>query len=184
MVLIFAAINAPNIFVGPRIADLGGDGLEIALAIAAGTIFEVPAFLAIGTVLRVLGTRGTFALGIAMLTVSGVYSAVVPEPSLVILGRLLSGSGYAWTVLPTMAAMAAAGGPRERAALTSLHYASSAVGSLAIALVGLPLVEAGEGSGAILVVTALLAPIGALLAIVRWPAPYQARPEPVASTAV
>ena len=36
-----------------------------------------------------------------------------------------------------MAAMAAAGGPRERAALTSLHYASSAVGSLAIALVGL-----------------------------------------------
>lgn len=170
---IFAATNAPSVFVGPRVAELGGSGWEIGLAAAAGTLFEVPAYLLIGLMLSRLGARRTFGLGALLLGSSGVLSALVPTPELVIVARLLFGAGYSWIIVPSIAAIAAAGGPRERASLTGLHFATSAAGTLSVAILGLPLVAVG-GTGLVLVVASLLGPLGGLVALSGWPREYAA----------
>ncbi|MFM2106189.1 MAG: 1 like family, partial [Chloroflexota bacterium] len=171
MVGVFAGTNAPGVFIGPRVDELGGNGLEIGLATAAGTLAEFPAYFLIGTVLAILHPRATFLLGSLLMGVSGVISAVVGTPELVVAARLLFGAGYSWMIVPSVAAIAAAGGPRERASLTGLHFATSAGGTLLVAVAGLPLVTLTGSSSLVLVVAGLLTPLGALVALRGWPVP-------------
>lgn len=171
MVGVFAGTNAPGVFIGPRVDELGGSGLDIGLATAAGTLAEFPAYLLIGAVLTALRPRATFLLGSLLMGVSGVISAVVGTPELVVAARLLFGAGYSWMIVPSVAAIAAAGGPRERASLTGLHFATSAGGTLLVAVAGLPLVALTGSSSLVLVVAGLLTPLGALLALRGWPVP-------------
>ncbi len=176
LAVVYAGASAPTIFTGPRIAELGGSGWEIGLAIAAGTIVEVPAFLAVPVVLRVLGGRRMFLVAGLLLAVSGLLTALAPTPSFLVAARLLFGAGFAWTALPSLAAVLASAPPDRQAAASALHFATGAVGSLLVAAAGLPLVTATGSVSAVLAVAAIATPVGAVIAMRRWPAPYASTP--------
>ena len=93
LVLVFGGANAPGIFTGPRVAELGGSGWEIGLATAASALAEIPAYFVLPLVLIRLGGRRLFVLGGVLLGVSGLLSAVAPTPTLVIVARLFFGAG-------------------------------------------------------------------------------------------
>jgi PPP family 3-phenylpropionic acid transporter len=169
LALVFAGSNAPSIFTGPRVAEVGGSGWEIGLAIAAGTLVEVPAFLVLPYLLPMFGGRRLFVTGGVLLGVAGITTALAPTPSLLIAARLLFGAGYAWVVLPSLAAISAAASPDEHAASAALHFATQAGGSLLVALAGLPLVMATGSVEAVLAAAAIAAPIGAVVGLRAWP---------------
>ena len=169
LVLVFAGANAPSIFIGPRVAELGGSGWELGLATAAGSIAELPAFLLVPTMLRRIGGRRLFVLAGIILAVSGTLSAVAPTPDLVIAARLAFGAGFAWMIIPSLGAVVGAARPTEQASASALLSASSAAGSLLVAAAGLPLVGLAGSLSAVLVVAALLSPVGAVLAAGDWP---------------
>ncbi len=169
LALVFCGSNAPSIFTGPRVAEVGGNGWEVGLAIAAGTLVELPAFVTLPWLLRAFGNRRVFVAGGVLLGVAGMTSALAPTPELLIAARLLFGAGYAWVVLPSLAAISGAASPGEHAASAALHFATQAGGSLLVALAGLPLVVATGSVAAVLAVAALAAPAGALVALGAWP---------------
>lgn len=169
LALVFCGSNAPTIFTGPRVAEVGGNGWEVGLAIAAGTLVELPAFLTLPWLLRAFGGRRMFVTGGVLLGVAGLTSALAPTPELLIAARLLFGAGYAWVVLPSLAAISAAAAPDEHAASAALHFATQAGGSLLVALAGLPLVAATGSVSAVLAVAALVAPVGAVVGLRAWP---------------
>ena len=169
LVLVFGGANAPSIFMGPRVAEIGGSGWEIGLATMAGALTEVPAFLLLPAVLPRLGARRLFLLGGFLLGMSGVLSAVAPTPTLVIVASLLFGAGYAWMIVPSLGAIAGAAPPTRQTAATALHFAASAAGSLLVAVVAVPLVGLTGSVSAALAVAALGGPIGALIAAQAWP---------------
>ena len=169
LVLVFAGANAPAIFTGPRVAELGGSGWEIGLATAASATAEIPAYLLLPVILVRLGGRRLFLLGGVLLGVSGLLSAVAPTPTLVIVARLFFGAGFAWVIVPSLGAIAGAAAPTRQAAATALHFATSAAGSLVVAVAGLPLVGLTGSVSLVLAVAAIGAPIGALIAAQAWP---------------
>jgi len=170
LILVFAAANAPSIFTGPRVAELGGSGWEIGLATAAGTLVEVPAFLVLPWLLPLVGGRRLFVVAAMLLAVSGVLAAIAPTPAMLIAARLLFGAGYAWMVIPSLGAISGAAPPDGQAGAAALHFASSAAGSLVVALLGLPVLGLTGSVSAILIVAALAAPVGAGVALRGWPA--------------
>ncbi|HEY5434549.1 MAG TPA: MFS transporter [Candidatus Limnocylindrales bacterium] len=169
LVLVFSGANAPGIFTGPRVAELGGSGWEIGLATAASALAEVPAYLLLPIILARLGGRRLFILGAFLLGVSGLLSAVAPTPTLVIVARLFFGAGFAWVVVPSLGAIAGAAAPTRQASTTALHFATSAAGSLVVAAAGLPLVGLTGSVSLVLAVAAIGAPVGALIAAQAWP---------------
>jgi DHA1 family bicyclomycin/chloramphenicol resistance-like MFS transporter len=169
LVLVFAGANAPAIFTGPRVAELGGSGWEIGLATAASAMAEIPAYLLLPIILVRLGGRRLFLVGGVLLGVSGLLSAVAPTPTLVIVARLFFGAGFAWVIVPSLGAIAGAAAPTRQAAATALHFATSAAGSLVVAVAGLPLVGLTGSVSLVLAVAAIGAPIGALVAAQAWP---------------
>jgi len=169
LAMVFCGSNAPTIFTGPRVAEVGGSGWDIGLAIAAGTLVELPAFLVLPWLLRAFGGRRMFVTGGVLLGVAGLTSAFAPTPGLLIAARLLFGAGYAWVVLPSLAAISAAAAPDEHAASAALHFATQAAGSLLVALAGLPLVALTGSVAAVLAVAAITAPIGAVIGLRAWP---------------
>jgi MFS family permease len=169
LVVVFGGANAPSIFTGPRVAELGGSGWEIGLATAAGSLGELPAYALLPVMLARVGGRRLFILGGTLLGISGLLSAVAPTPTLVIVARLLFGTGYAWMIVPSLGAIAGAAAPTRQAAATALHFATSATGSLVVAAAGLPLVGLTGSVSLVLAVAALGAPIGALIAAQAWP---------------
>jgi len=171
LAMVFVGSNAPTIFTGPRVAEVGGTGWEIGLAIAAGTLVELPAFLLLPWLLRAFGGRRMFLTGGVLLGVAGLTSAVAPTPGLLIAARLLFGAGYAWVVLPSLAAISSAAAPDEHAASAALHFATQAAGSLLVALAGLPLVAMTGSVALVLAVAAVVAPIGAVIGLRAWPRP-------------
>jgi MFS family permease len=177
LAMVFCGSNAPAIFTGPRVAEVGGSGWEIGLAIAAGTLVELPAFLSLPWMLRTQGGQRTFTTGAVILGVAGLATALAPTPGLLIAARLLFGAGYAWVVLPSLAAISAAAAPGEHAASAALHFATQAGGSLLVALAGLPLVAATGSVAAVLAAAALVAPVGAVVGLRAWPRP-KASPAP------
>jgi MFS family permease len=172
LAVVYAGASAPMIFTGPRIAEIGGSGWDIGLATAAGAIIEVPAFLAVPLVLRVLGGRRMFLVAGLLLGASGILTALAPTPGLLIAARLLFGAGFAWAALPSLAAVLAAAPPDGQAAASALHFATGAVGSLLVAAAGLPLVTATGSVAAVLAVAAIAAPVGAVVGMRTWPAPF------------
>ena len=169
LAMVFAGSNAPSIFTGPRVAEVGGSGWEVGLAIAAGTLVELPAFLTLPWLLRLFGGRRMFVTGGVLLGVAGLASAWAPTPELLIASRLLFGAGYAWVVLPSLAAISSAAPPGEHAASAALHFAAQAAGSLLVALAGLPLVAVTGSVSAVLAAAALMAPVGAVVGLRAWP---------------
>jgi MFS family permease len=169
LVLVFAGANAPGIFTGPRVAELGGSGWEIGLATAASSLAELPAYLLLPLMLTRLGGSRLFLLGGILLGASGLLSAVAPTPALVIFARLLFGAGFAWMMVPSLGAIVGAAAPTRQAAATALHFATSATGSLAVAVAGLPLVGLTGSVSLVLAVAAIGTPIGALIAAQAWP---------------
>jgi MFS family permease len=169
LVLVFGGANAPGIFTGPRVAELGGSGFEIGLATAASSISELPAYVLLPLLLTRVGGRRLFLIGGCLLGLSGLLSAVAPTPSLVVVARLLFGAGFAWVVVPSLGAIAGAAAPSRQAAATSLHFATSAAGSLVVAIAGLPLVGLTGSVSLVLAVAAIGAPVGALIAAQAWP---------------
>lgn len=174
LAMVFCGSNAPAIFTGPRVAEVGGTGWEIGLAIAAGTLVELPAFLALPWALRLYGGRRVFATGAVILCVAGLTTAAAPTPGLLIAARLMFGAGYPWVVLPSLAAISAAADPGEHAASAALHFATQAGGSLLVALAGLPLVVATGSVSSVLAAAALVAPVGAAVGLRAWPRPVPA----------
>ena len=170
LAIVFAGANAPAIFTGPRVAEVGGSGWEIGLAIAAGTLAELPAFLVLPLLLRLVGGRRLFLTGGLLLGIAGLLSAVAPTPGLLIAARLLFGFGFAWVVIPSLGAISSAAPPTEHAASAALHFATSAAGSLLVALAGLPLVGATGSVAAVLAAAAIAAPFGTVMAMRAWPA--------------
>ncbi len=170
LVLVFAGANAPGIFIGPRVAELGGSGWDLGVATAAGTIAELPAFLLVPFLLRHLGGRRLFVLAGFIIGASGALSAVAPTPVLVSIARLAFGAGFAWMIVPSLGALVGAARPTEQASASALLWAVSAAGTLLVAAAGLPLVGLAGSLSAVLLVAALLAPIGALLSASDWPA--------------
>jgi MFS family permease len=177
LALVYAGANAPSLFTGPRIAEIGGTGWDIGLATAAGTLVEVPAFLAVPVVLRLLGGRRMFLVAGFLLGASGLMTALAPTPALLIAARLLFGAGFAWAALPSLAAVLAAAPADGQAGASALHFATGAVGSLLVAAAGLPLVGMTGSVAAVLAVAALVTPIGAVACVRTWPA---ALPRPTA----
>ncbi len=175
LAVVYAGAAAPTIFVGPRIAEIGGSGWDIGLATAASTIVEVPAFLAVPLLLRVLGGRRMFLTAGLLLGASGLLTAIAPTPSLLIAARLLFGAGFAWAALPSLAAVLAAAPPDSQAAASALHFATGAVGSLLVAAAGLPLVTATGSVAAVLAVAAIATPFAAVVSMRAWPAPFAQR---------
>lgn len=169
LVVVFAGANAPGIFTGPRVAELGGSGLEIGLATAASALAELPAYLLLPVMLVRLGGSRLFLLGGILLGASGLLSAVAPTPTLVIVARLLFGAGFAWMIVPSLGAIAGAAAPTRQAAATALHFATSATGSLVVAVAGLPLVGLTGSVSLVLAVAAIATPVGALVAAQAWP---------------
>lgn len=169
LTLVFAGSSAPSIFTGPRVAEIGGSGWEIGLATAAGTIVEVPAFLVLPYLLPRLGGRRLFMTGSILLAISGVLSAIAPTPLLLILARLLFGAGFAWVVLPSLGAIQSSAAPTEQAGTAALHFASQSAGTLVVALAGVPLVGLTGSVAGVLAVAALASPVGAVIALRRWP---------------
>lgn len=169
LVVVFAGANAPAVFVGAKLAELGGSLFDVGLSAAASAVVEIPAFILLPFLLRRFGGRRMFVVGTILMSLSSLASAVAPLPFLVILSRLLFGAGYAWMIVPSLAALAAASRPGEGAAVQALHFGSNAGGTLLAALLGLPLAMLG-GVSAIIAGAAIVAPIGALLAMRRWPA--------------
>jgi MFS family permease len=169
LVLVFAGANAPGIFTGPRVAELGGSGWEIGLATAAGSLAELPAYVLLPMMLRWIGGRHLFVLGGVLLGISGLLAAVAPTPALVIVARLLFGAGFAWVVVPSLGAIAGAAPPTRQAGATALHFAASATGSLVVAVAGLPLVGVTGSVSLVLAVAAIGTPVGALVAAQAWP---------------
>ena len=178
LAMVFCGSNAPTIFTGPRVAEVGGNGWEIGLAIAAGTLVELPAFLLLPWLLRAFGGRRMFLTGGVLLGVAGLTSALAPTPGLLIAARLLFGAGYAWVVLPSLAAISSAAAPGEHAASAALHFATQAGGSLLVALAGLPLVAMTGSVSLVLAVAAITAPIGAVIGLRAWPKAAGARTAP------
>lgn len=175
LAVVHAGAAAPTIFTGPRIAEIGGSGWDIGLATAAGTIIEVPAFLVVPMMLRFLGGRRMFLVAGLLLGASGLLTALAPTPALLIAARLLFGAGFAWAALPSLAAVLSAAPPTGQAAASALHFATGAVGSLLVAVAGLPLVTVTGSVAAVLAVAALVTPIGTVVSMRAWPAPL-ARP--------
>jgi MFS family permease len=171
LAVVFAGASAPSIFTGPRMAEIGGSGWDIGLATAAGTLVEVPAFLVVPVALRHLGGRRLFLLGALLLGISGLLAALAPTPALLIAARLLFGAGFAWMQLPSLAAVLASAPPEGQAAASALHFSAGAAGSLLVAAAGLPLVGLTGSVVAVLAVSAIAAPLGAVVAARRWPAP-------------
>ncbi len=169
LALVFCGSNAPSIFTGPRVAEVGGNGWDVGLAIAAGTLVELPAFLTLPWLLRLFGGQRMFVTGGVLLGVAGILSALAPTPELLIAARLLFGAGYAWVVLPSLAAISAAAEPGEHAASAALHFAAQAGGSLLVAIAGLPLVAMTGSVAAVLAAAAIVAPIGAVIGLRAWP---------------
>jgi MFS family permease len=169
LVLVFAGANAPGIFTGPRVAELGGSGWEIGLATAAGSLAELPAYVVLPMMLRWIGGRHLFVLGGVLIGISGLLAAVAPTPGLVIVARLLFGAGFAWVVVPSLGAIAGAAPPTRQAGATALHFAASATGSLIVAVAGLPLVGVTGSVSLVLAVAAIGTPAGALIAAQAWP---------------
>jgi MFS family permease len=172
----FAGANAPAIFTGPRVAEVGGSGWEVGLAIAAGTLVEIPAFLLLPWLLAGAGSRGLFLVGGLLLGVAGILTAVAPTPELLIAARLLFGAGFAWVMITSLGAITGAASRTEHAVAAALHFAASAAGSLLVALAGVPLVGITGSVSAVLAAAALGAPVGALVALRAWPAVSGARP--------
>ena len=102
---------------------------------------------------------------------AGLTTALAPTPELLIAARLLFGAGYAWVVLPSLAAISSAAAPGEHAASAALHFAAQAGGSLLVALAGLPLVAATGSVAPVLAAAALIAPVGAVVGLRAWPHP-------------
>ena len=170
LAIVFAGANAPAIFTGPRVAEVGGSGWEVGLAIAAGVLAELPAFLVLPLLLRLFGGRRLFLAGGLLLGIAGLLTAVAPTPALLIGARLLFGFGFAWVVIPSLGAISSAAPPTEHAASAALHFATSAAGSLLVALAGLPLVGATGSVAAVLAAAAIAAPVGTAMAMRAWPA--------------
>jgi MFS family permease len=175
LAVVYAGAAAPTIFTGPRIAEIGGSGWDIGLATAAGTIVEVPAFLAVPLLLRILGGRRMFLVAGLLLGASGLLTAVAPTPGLLIAARLLFGAGFAWAALPSLAVVLAAAPPDGQAAASALHFATGAVGSLLVAVAGLPLVTVTGSVVAVIALAAIATPVGAVVSVRSWPPPF-ARP--------
>ncbi len=169
MSIAWAGVNAPGIFTGPRVAEVGGSGLDVGLAIAAGTLGELPSFLVLPWLLRLVGGQRLFLAGGILLGIAGVLSALAPTAVLLIAARLLFGAGFAWLVIPSLGAITSAAEPAEHAAAAALLFASSAVGSLLVAVTGLPLVALTGSVSGPLAAAALATPIGALIALRAWP---------------
>lgn len=175
MSLVWAGINAPGIFTGPRVAEVGGSGWDVGLALAAGVLVELPAFLVLPWLLRAVDGRRLFLVGALLLGGAGVLSAVAPTPALLIAARLLFGAGFAWVAIPSLGAITSAAEPDEHAAAAALHFATSAVGSLLVALAGLPLVILMGSVAGPLAAAALATPVGAVIALRAWPVARLAR---------
>ena len=169
LAMALAGANAPAIFTGPRVAEVGGSGWEIGLAIAAGTLVELPAFMVLPWLLPVVGGRRLFLIGGLLLGVAGLLSAYAPTPSLLIAARLLFGAGFAWVIITSLGAISNAASPAEHAASAALHFAASAAGSLLVALAGFPLVALTGSVSAVLAAAAIAAPIGTVIALRAWP---------------
>lgn len=179
LVGVFATVSTLFVYVPARIASLGGTGLDIGLGAASPALAELPALLGLSVFLRRFGTKATFAIGATALLVAALLVAFLPSPTLVVLALALFGLGFAWTTLPSMAALAASGGPRERASLTGLHFATSAAGTLVVATLGFVLLALPSdlpGTTLMLALGAWLAPLGAVVALRGWPAPVGSVP--------
>lgn len=170
LAMALAGANAPAIFTGPRMAEVGGSGFDIGLAIAAGTLVELPAFLVLPWLLPLVGSRRLFLVGGLLLGVAGMLSAIAPTPTLLIAARLLFGAGFAWVVITSLGAITSAASPTEHAASAALHFSASAAGSLLVALAGFPLVMLTGSVAAVLAAAAIAAPIGTVIALRAWPA--------------
>lgn len=170
LAMALAGANAPAIFTGPRMAEVGGSGFDIGLAIAAGTLVELPAFLVLPWLLPLVGSRRLFLVGGLLLGVAGMLSAIAPTPTLLIAARLLFGAGFAWVVITSLGAITSAASSTEHAASAALHFSASAAGSLLVALAGFPLVMLTGSVAAVLAAAAIAAPIGTVIALRAWPA--------------
>ena len=170
LAMALAGANAPAIFTGPRMAEVGGSGFDIGLAIAAGTLVELPAFLVLPWLLPLVGSRRLFLVGGLLLGVAGMLSAIAPTPTLLIAARLLFGAGFAWVVITSLGAITSAASSTEHAASAALHFSASAAGSLLVALAGFPLVMLTGSVAAVLAAAAVAAPIGTVIALRAWPA--------------
>jgi PPP family 3-phenylpropionic acid transporter len=171
---VFAGANAPTIFVGPKLLSIGGTPFDVGVATAASAIIEVPAFLLLPYLLARIGGRRLFVIGTVLMTVSSIAAAVAPLPAMVVGARLLFGAGYAAMIVPSLSAIAASSRPGEGSAIQALHFGANALGTLLVAVIGLPLAEGG-GASAIMAGAAIAAPFGAVAAVRSWP---QARVHP------
>lgn len=168
---IFAAINAPAIFIGPRVAALDGSPLDVALAAAAGSVVEIPVFLALPALLERFGGRRVFLAGTLLLGASSLLAALAPSPAAITLARLGFGAGYAAFVIPSYAALVAAARGVSPAVMSGLYNAAGSAGTLLVAAVGLPLALAGYSDPATpLAVISILSPVGGFLAVRAHPA--------------
>lgn len=168
LAIVFAGANAPTVFVGAKLSELGGSLFDVGLSAAASAVVEIPAFLVLPLLLRRFGGRRMFIVGALIMSASSLASALAPFPALVIATRLAFGAGYAWMIVPSLAALAASAESGEGAAVQALHFGANAAGTLLAAMIGLPLAMLG-GVSAIIAGAAIVAPLGALLATRRWP---------------
>jgi predicted MFS family arabinose efflux permease len=175
LAIVFAGANAPTIFVGPKLVTIGGSPFDVGIATAASAIIEVPAFLILPALMARFGGRRLFVLGTVLMTLSSIGTALAPLPEIVVIARLLFGAGYAAMIVPSLSAIAASARPGEGSAIQALHFGANAAGTLLVAVIGLPLAEGG-GASAIMAGAAIAAPIGAVVAVRRWPRARVAQP--------
>jgi MFS family permease len=171
--LAFLGLNAANTFIGLRILQLGGGSVDVALAASVASIVEVPSMLAAGYLAPRLGLRALF-VGSALIGAAGAAAwALAGSVDAILVSRTLAGVAFGGLFVAGVLTMRALLPDELQGTGQSLLQATcfGVAAVVANALGGLLYAQVGYSG-----VFAICAALGALSAIVAWPAYARAGP--------
>jgi MFS transporter, PPP family, 3-phenylpropionic acid transporter len=146
-----------------RIAELGGDPSDIALAAGLESIAEIPGFIVAGWIAGRFGLRALYVCSAVLMAGCGLVLVVLDSPTLMIGVRLLTGPAYAGLTVASVLALGVLLPAALQATAQGLSAMTMGIASIAVGIMGGLLYEVG-GAQSLFAVTAGLTLVAAGIA--------------------
>ncbi len=169
ILLVHVGMIAGFTYLPLRMVDLGGGPSDVALAASVSAFAEIPAMLLAGAVATRIGIRGLVAGSMVLYAGVFVAWAFADSTTLIIISRVATGFSFAGLWVGSVITMAVLLPPRLQATGQGLYQLTGFGLAAIIANIAGGAIYGTLGSRVLFLVAAVLAVLGAVLAVVYFP---------------
>lgn len=169
ILLVHVGMIAGFTYLPLRMVDLGGGPSDVALAASVSAFAEIPAMLLAGAVATRIGIRGLVAGSMVLYAGVFVAWAFADSTTLIIISRVATGFSFAGLWVGSVITMAVLLPPRLQATGQGLYQLTGFGLAAIIANIAGGAIYGTLGSRVLFLLAAVLAVLGAVLAVVYFP---------------